>query len=118
MDQFGCNQQRLQMQEINMNEFIAALGVVYACNLLSEQGPVSADLAFQCVRAHEAVKLRFLTAEEVAQLSRLSLREQNVIKLRGYRRYKAWEDDNPDIIRRIRDIQRERLTPDKSVPLY
>ena len=101
-----------------MNELIAALGMMYACNLLAERGPVSADLAFHCGRAHETVKLQFLTAEEVDQLGRLPLREQNAIKLKGYLRFKTWEGDHRDFVSGIREMQRERLESGKSAPAF
>ena len=100
-----------------MSDLIAAIGVLYACNLLTERGPVTADLALQCVRAHEAVKFQFLTADEVDQLSHVPFREQYAIKLRGYRRFTAWEGDHPDLVRQIRDTQRERLGSIEWVPV-
>ncbi len=93
-----------------MNELIALIGVVYACNMMAAQAPVSASVAFQCVQAREAVKMKFLTDEEIAQLEGLPLREQNKIKLKGYQRFKAWEDDNPSVVKNIRDTQYDKLT--------
>lgn len=101
-----------------MNDLIAALGVVYACNSWAEQAPVASDLALQCVRAHETVKQYFLTEDEINQLAHLSFKEQTEVKLEGYRRFKTWELANPDLVRDIQDASPARRPAQNTIPVF
>ena len=85
-----------------MADLFTLIGTLYACNLMAEQGPVSPRQAYLCVQSQEAVKLRLLTSTEISELETLTLSERNKIKLRGYRRFKTWEAENPDIVEQIR----------------
>ncbi|MEX3009267.1 hypothetical protein [Hoeflea sp. TYP-13] len=92
-----------------MADLITLVGALYACNIMAEQSPVSLRQAYLCVQSQEAVKLRLLSADEISDLEGLSLAERNRIKLRGYRRFKTWEAENPDLVRQIRREEKQKL---------
>ena len=94
-----------------MADIISTIGLVYACNMMAEQAPVSLDQAMHCVKAHETVKEHFLSADEIERLTSLSHREQVKARLEGYRRFKAWENENQSLVLQIRREQRLKIAP-------
>ncbi len=94
-----------------MSDLLTLLKVLYACNLTAEQAPVSQAQALFCVNTLEAVKMQFLTENEVSALQELQPSEQIEVRLRGYRRFKLWEADNPTLVRQIQREQKQKLFP-------
>lgn len=92
-----------------MPDVIILVGALYACNVMAEQAPLAPDQALICERTHNAVKEAFLTPEERASLETLPTAEHYRISLEGYRRFKTWEQNNPELIEHIRRDQEQRV---------
>ncbi len=94
-----------------MTDFSAILGILYACNLMAEQAPLSKAQTLQCYDAHNAVKSHFLSEAELEAMATQSPGNRYRTYLRGYQRYKAWESNNADTVSRIRNEAAKRLAP-------
>lgn len=92
-----------------MSDLIVLVGALYACNLMAEQTPLAPDQALICERTHHAVKAAFLTPVERATLEDLPTSEHYRISLEGYRRFKTWEQENAELVERIRRDQEQRV---------
>lgn len=92
-----------------MPDLLTLVGALYACNLMAEQAPLPYTQVQSCMLVHEAVGAKFLTENEIAILDDFSSAKRYKIKLRGYNRFKSWEKKNPDIVRKIRAEQSQRL---------
>ncbi|WP_136657078.1 hypothetical protein [Nitratireductor sp. XY-223] len=89
-----------------MPEMLNLIGALYVCNLLAEQGPLTRQQITECGQYQEAVKMRFLTSNEIEDMRGRPLAERYMISLKGYERFKAWEMANPDIVERLRGVVR------------
>ncbi|MDA4846647.1 hypothetical protein [Hoeflea poritis] len=94
-----------------MTDLLTLLGALYACNVAAEQGPLTPDQTLICVRNHDAVKMKFLTAAEIDSLNDLTFSEKYQLSLKGYTRFKTWERENPDVVDRIRKQQVNEIFP-------
>ncbi len=100
---------RHNCKEFAMTDLLTLVGVLYACNMMAEQARLAPDQALLCERTHHAVKLKFLTAAELDSLENLPTGKQYRIGLEGYRRFKTWERDNPELVERLRREQEQRV---------
>ncbi|MDA4846752.1 hypothetical protein [Hoeflea poritis] len=89
-----------------MPDLLTLIGALYACNMLAEQGPLTRQQITECGQFQEAVKMRFLTSGELEDMRGRPLAERYAIALRGYERFKVWEMENPDTVRRLRGYVR------------
>ena len=95
-----------------MNELINLLKILYACNLLAEQSPPSLEQAVFCVDIHDQVKLQFLTKTELDQIQKVPLKQQSEITLRGYERFKRWEAENIELVQKLQETAKRKLSLD------
>ena len=95
-----------------MNELINLLKILYACNAMAQQSPPSLEQAVFCVDIHDQVKLQFLTNPELDQIQRVPLKQQNKITLRGYERFKQWEAENIELVQKLQETAKRKLSLD------
>lgn len=87
-----------------MQEFLVALAMHYYCNAVAETRRLAFEEATQCGQAYNAVKAYFLTPAEQQAFRASSERDQIQMMKSAYVRFKVWELDNPDMVRRVTNV--------------
>lgn len=87
-----------------MTTFFALLSAYYICDAAAAVGTLTLSEITECVHRYEAVKAEFVPPDASGPEAG---RE-------GYRRFKAWEAENPEIVARMKSeaehlIQKSRL---------
>lgn len=85
-----------------MHELLGLLTIYYACSAAATIGQLTAEEIAQCSFTYEAVKMQFLTQDELELLEIVPPTNRAELMLRGYVRFKTWESEHP---RLILDIQ-------------
>ena len=88
-----------------MTELLALLSFYYACSGPAITGELTQGERFACNRAYQAAKVLFLDPADRPGLNEEFTRAQNI---EAYRRFKAWERANPDLVQEMKARASER----------
>lgn len=91
-----------------MPPFLALLSAYYLCDAAAALHPIPPATAQACAAHYEAVKATFLEEGETGPAARTE----------AYRRFKAWEAANADLVDHLRDEAREAAAEflDRALP--
>lgn len=81
-----------------MAEIVALLSIYYSCASLAEHGLLTQEERFACNATYQEAKVLFL-AEDAPALGTTLSPEQNTL---AFRRFKAWEAANEDLVRQLK----------------
>lgn len=78
-----------------MMELMTLLTFYYGCATLAEDGLLTQEERFACNGSYQQIKRLFLEDDLPDPLAKTLTREQNTL---GYLRFKAWEQENPELV--------------------
>lgn len=85
-----------------MTDFMFVAALYYACDQAALEARLSASDIIRCSLVYETVKVQFLSEEEQKSLATLDIRDRTAVMQTAYRRFRAWEEDNPDLVESLR----------------
>ena len=89
-----------------MSDFLLVLAFYYACDQAAMTQRLADDEVRRCSIAYEVTKAHFLTEDEQAELLEARGKARAALSLKGYRRFKAWEQEHPDLVRALKAGER------------
>lgn len=110
----GPRREEIPGKETRMTELLALLGAFYACDLaITEAGraPMGAEI---CMETAEELSLSFLSEAERAAHAEAGPLIALDLYVQGYTRFRAWEEENPELVRDLRRRARIVLRGDKT----
>ena len=85
-----------------MTDFMFVAALYYACDQAALEARLSASDIIRCSQVYETVKVQFLSDEEQKALSTLDIRDRNARMQVAYRRFKAWEEEHPELVQSLK----------------
>jgi hypothetical protein len=92
-----------------MSVLQALLASYYLCDAAASQGVLDRTAIVHCIGVYQSVKAQFLSEEELADLRADPLRFGGAQGQVAYRRFSAWEIENPKLVARLRADAEARL---------
>lgn len=80
---------------------LALLAAYYACDVAATEGLSDLEHAGRCSAVYQEVKSGFLDPEERLALERTGA-DRGAAEIMGFHRFKAWEDENRELVERLR----------------